>query len=118
MLPREEFDDKLQDFDKLLLIKCFRNELLPEAFSEFIIRKMTKYFVEPPSGAMEIIYPDLSVYTPLVYILTTGADPTAIIMSLQKRRECMIVSIQLLWVKDKVEKLKNASRPAVKKEAG
>lgn len=30
----------------------------------------------------------------------------------------MISSIQLLWVKDKVKKLKNASRPAVKKEAG
>ena len=86
MLPREEFDEKLEDFDKLLLIKCFRNELLPEAFSEFIIRKMTKYFVEPPSGAMEIIYPDLSVYTPLVYILTTGADPTSIIMSFAKEK--------------------------------
>jgi hypothetical protein len=41
---------------------------------------MTKFYVEPPSGAMKIIYPDMSVITPLVYILTTGADPTSIIL--------------------------------------
>ena len=55
--------------------------------AEFIIKKMTKFYVEPPSGAMKIIYPDMNVITPLVYILTTGADPTSIILQFAKEMD-------------------------------
>jgi dynein heavy chain len=29
---------------------------------------------------MDIVYKEINVYTPLIFVLTTGSDPTAIIL--------------------------------------
>lgn len=41
---------------------------------------MGKFFVEPPSVKMDILYDDLSVFTPLIYVLSQGADPTSTLL--------------------------------------
>jgi len=47
--------------------------------SDFIIKEMGKFYVESPSSSMEIIYKQINVFTPLIFVLTQGADPTSII---------------------------------------
>lgn len=42
---------------------------------------MGKYYIESPSTAMSVIYPQLSVTTPLIFVLTQGADPTSILLN-------------------------------------
>jgi len=46
------------------------------AFQNYIISHLGKYFVESPSVSMKQIYEDMDCETPLVFILSTGADPT------------------------------------------
>jgi len=45
--------------------------------SVYIIEQMSKFYVEPPSVQMEVIYDDLAVFTPLIFVLSQGADPTS-----------------------------------------
>jgi len=75
-----DFEDKITIFDKLVLIKCFRNELIQRSMSVYIISEMGKFYVEPPSVKMEILFDDLSVFTPLIYVLSQGADPTSTLL--------------------------------------
>lgn len=76
-----EYANTLSAFDKLVLMKGFRNELVQQSIAEFIIREMGKFYVESPSTAMAVVYPQLSVSTPLIFVLTQGADPTSILLN-------------------------------------
>jgi len=38
--------------------------------SVYIISEMGKFFVEAPSTSMDILFADLSVYTPLIFVLS------------------------------------------------
>lgn len=71
-----EWDAKLDDFQKLIIIKAFRSEKLSAAFQTFVLRNMGKFYTEPPPVTMEIVYADTDEKTPMVFILSTGADPT------------------------------------------
>jgi dynein heavy chain len=44
------------------------------------MREMGNFYVEAPSSSLSVIYPQLSVYTPLIFVLTQGADPTALLL--------------------------------------
>jgi dynein heavy chain len=61
---------------KLIIIKAFRSEKLSAAFQIFVLRNMGKFYTEPPPVTMEIVYADTDERTPMVFILSTGADPT------------------------------------------
>jgi len=65
-----ELEDKISNFDKLLLVKCFRNEMIQISMSQFIILEMDKFYVESPSTAMDILYKEINTYTPLIFVLT------------------------------------------------
>ena len=45
--------------------------------STFIIREMEQFFVVPPSTAIDILYENIDEITPLIFVLTQGADPTS-----------------------------------------
>ena len=46
------------------------------AVTNFVARKLGKSFVEPPPFDLEKSFNDSSPFTPLVFILSYGADPT------------------------------------------
>jgi len=71
-----EWDAKLDDLQKLIVIKAFRAEKLSAAFQIFVLRNMGKFYTEPPAVTMEIVYADTDNRTPMIFILSTGADPT------------------------------------------
>jgi len=75
-----DWDGKLSNFDKLILIKCFRLELVSVALAEYIVREQERFYVEAVSSSMDIVYPELNVYTPMIFVLTQGSDPTSIIL--------------------------------------
>lgn len=65
-----EFEEKLTKFDKLLLIKSFRNELIQISIAEYIIGEIGKFFVLAPSTSMDVIYETMDICTPLIFVLT------------------------------------------------
>mmetsp|Transcript_20674 Transcript_20674/g.31587 ORF Transcript_20674/g.31587 Transcript_20674/m.31587 type:complete len:450 (-) Transcript_20674:88-1437(-) len=72
-----EYAEKLTTFDKLILIKVFRPELIQYSFSDYIIDQMGKFYVESPSVSMATIYEDIDPVIPLIFVLSQGADPTS-----------------------------------------
>jgi dynein heavy chain len=54
--------------------------------AEYIIKEMTRFFVESPSVSMDILYADIDVATPLIFVLSAGADPTSTLLKFAQDR--------------------------------
>lgn len=72
-----DWKDKLDDFQKLVVLKAFRSEKLMFAFQNYVIDNMGDYFVKSQNVTMEVVQADTDYMTPLIFILSTGADPTS-----------------------------------------
>lgn len=71
-----EWKENLNSFQKLIVLKAFRPEKLLYAFTDYVLNELGKFFVESPSTDMETIYANMNQNTPLIFILSVGADPT------------------------------------------
>jgi dynein heavy chain len=71
------YGEKISNFDKLLLIKVFRPEMIQISMTTYIINEMEKFYVEPPATGMNILFENIDQQTPLIFILSQGADPTS-----------------------------------------
>jgi len=80
------FDTRLNDFQKLMLVKVFRAENLLVALSTFVEGNLGKRFVEYPRVQMEEVYEGTNRYTPLIFVLSQGADPTNMLLKFAKDR--------------------------------
>lgn len=60
----------------MILLKAFRPEKIAFAFQMYVLNNMGKFYIESHSATMEVIYGDTDYKTPLIFILSTGADPT------------------------------------------
>jgi dynein heavy chain len=53
--------------------------MINRSFADYV-REQEKFYIEAVSSAMNIVYKEINVYTPLIFVLTTGSDPTSIIL--------------------------------------
>ncbi|XP_037383628.1 dynein axonemal heavy chain 6 isoform X1 [Talpa occidentalis] len=66
---------ELSSFQKLILIKCCKEEKVVFVLTDFVIENLGKSFVETPPVDLATLYQDMSYATPLIFILSTGSDP-------------------------------------------
>jgi dynein heavy chain len=71
------YDEKLTGFDKLILMKVFRPEMIAQSCTRYIIKEIGQYYAESPSVSMSTIYEDIGKTVPLIFVLSSGADPTS-----------------------------------------
>eukprot|EP00392_Amoebophrya_sp_AT5.2_P015194 g15393.t1 len=76
----------MDPFKQMLIIRCFRPDRIINATKNFIMWRLYDYFVQPPSLAFEKIYALSSERSPIVFVLSPGADPQS---DLQKLGEGM-----------------------------
>jgi dynein heavy chain, axonemal len=67
----------LDNFDKLCLVRCLRSEMATRSISQYIIKDLEQFYVEPPSTQMAVLYEDLANCIPMIFVLSKGADPTS-----------------------------------------
>ncbi|CAM9811362.1 unnamed protein product, partial [Ectocarpus sp. 12 AP-2014] len=77
-------EEGASSFQKLLLVKAFREDQLLRCIAMFVGEKLGSSFAESPSASMEDIYADLDNKTPCIFILSTGADPTSMLLRFAK----------------------------------
>jgi len=82
-----EYQENLSLFDKLILLKCLRPELVQQSMAKFIIGELGQYYVEPPATNMEIMYQGLDTYVPMIFVLSQGADPTSLLQKFAYEKE-------------------------------
>lgn len=70
-----EWEERLAGFKRLLLVKVFREEKLQFSCANFVDLKLGREFVEPEPWTLDDVFPDTSCRTPIIFVLSTGANP-------------------------------------------
>ena len=80
------FQARANEFQRMMLLKVFREEKMLAAMTHFVMVNLGRRFVEFPPIQMEEIYQATNKYTPLIFVLSQGADPTSILLRFAERR--------------------------------
>ncbi|XP_011704198.1 PREDICTED: dynein heavy chain 1, axonemal-like, partial [Wasmannia auropunctata] len=73
----QPWETTLDDFEKLLVLKCLRPDKLTNAMQMYLTKYLGEQFVEPQTTELLAIYEESSNITPIVFILSPGTDPAA-----------------------------------------
>nr|Q9SMH3.1 RecName: Full=Dynein-1-alpha heavy chain, flagellar inner arm I1 complex; AltName: Full=1-alpha DHC; AltName: Full=Dynein-1, subspecies f [Chlamydomonas reinhardtii]CAB56598.1 1-alpha dynein heavy chain [Chlamydomonas reinhardtii] len=65
----------LSDFEKLCLMRCLRMDRVTVGITRFVIGVMGEKYVQPPVLEYRSIYKQSTETTPIVFVLSPGADP-------------------------------------------
>lgn len=79
-----DWETTISDFQKSIMLKVFRPEKIMFAFKNYVRNHMGDFYVEAQTVTMEGIYADMDAFTPLIFILSTGADPTDALLKFAK----------------------------------
>eukprot|EP00939_MAST-03C_sp_MAST-3C-sp1_P004322 g4322.t1 len=79
------YSEKLNKFEQMLLLRCFRSDRSFNATKEFVQWKMGKHFVEPPVLDYDNVFDQSTALCPIVFVLSPGSDPQGDIMMLSEK---------------------------------
>jgi len=68
-------EDKLSNLQKLCIMRCFRADRVYEAVKLFVMAELGDKYVQPPVLDFARIYGQSTALTPMVFVLSPGADP-------------------------------------------
>ena len=101
MIPPEGTDSSdpsvkyLPTFAKMLVLKAIKPDKLAFAMSNYVGEKMGDRFTSVPPLQLHDIFQDTSNAVPVIFVLTTGADPTRMLLDFAaaKKKKFEIVSL-------------------------
>ncbi|KAK2585046.1 hypothetical protein KPH14_008566 [Odynerus spinipes] len=70
-----DWNNILNDIEKLMLLKCLKEESLIFGFTAYVSKHLGPKFIESPVASLQALFPDMSNKIPLIFVLTTGSDP-------------------------------------------
>lgn len=82
-----EWEEHLDHFEKLIILKIFRPEKLMFGIANFVQYNLGKFYLESPEVGMTSIHADSDCKTPIIFVLSQGADPTDSIMNFARDKE-------------------------------
>ena len=91
-------DEVFQFFNRLLVVRCMREDRTLLAVNDFIrklesveqsggrLPTMGPKYTEPVTDTVDSVYREMEATTPVIYLLSAGADPTDSIETLARRK--------------------------------
>lgn len=79
------YQDTVNSFQRLILVKALREDKLQHSIAGFVSEKLGPKFAQSPAASMEDIYEDLSNKVPCIFVLSSGADPTGMLLRFAKK---------------------------------
>ena len=79
------YSESLSDLQQLMLLRCFRVDRVYRAITNFVTGRMGEQYVTPPVVSFESIYDQSTPLSPIVFILSPGADPAGDLGKLAER---------------------------------
>ncbi|XP_049816413.1 dynein axonemal heavy chain 10 [Schistocerca nitens] len=80
-----DYHQKLNSFEILMLVRCFRVDRVFRAVTDYIASTMGEGFITPPVISLDAIYDQSLPNMPVIFILSPGSDPTSELMKLADR---------------------------------
>lgn len=71
----QEWHAKLNDFQKIVVLRCIRSDKIVPAVQNFVTNKFGKKYIEPPPFDLAKSFEDSSCCTPVIFVLSPGSDP-------------------------------------------
>ncbi|XP_059165934.1 dynein axonemal heavy chain 10-like isoform X2 [Physella acuta] len=99
------YDEKLSEFQRLMLVRCFRIDRIYRAVTEYVTKTMGEKYVTPPIISFETVYEQSTPMSPIVFILSPGSDPASDLMKLADRIEFGSNKLKFLSMGQGQEKL-------------
>ena len=81
------WQDRLSDIQRLLVLKAVREEKVLFAVKDFVVKNLGPEFVEAPPVSMSDMHAASDAGTPMIFILSVGADPTGMLFTYAKERD-------------------------------
>eukprot|EP00898_Chlorokybus_atmophyticus_P006606 jgi/Chlat1/6947/Chrsp52S06617 len=72
-----DWPTRTDDFQHLCMVKVLREEKVLFGCTRYVSRNLGSSFTESPPFKLEDVFKDTTCATPVTFILSTGADPTA-----------------------------------------
>eukprot|EP00955_Chlamydomonas_euryale_P021027 222754-Chlamydomonas_euryale.AAC.3 len=75
------FHASLTPFERLMVLRCLRPDKVVPAIQAFVAASFGQRFTEPPPFDLGGSYKESSCASPLLFVLSTGSDPTAALLA-------------------------------------
>jgi len=75
-----EWAEKLTPFQKMIVLKIFRDEKILFACNNFVRDSLGQIFVDPQNTSLSDVHKGTDNKTPIIFVLSVGADPTGLLM--------------------------------------
>ena len=92
-----EYEERLTPFQKLMIINVLRQEKLVQAMRKYVSTTLGDAFTTSPPFDLVGVWNDSTNTSPIIFVLSPGADPIADLMALAKARgfEARLKSLSL-----------------------
>lgn len=80
-----EWDSALNELQRMLIVRSLRPDRVSFCTSKFIVNNLGSKFVEPPVLDMKQVLDDSNCKIPLIFVLSPGVDPTALLIQLSEK---------------------------------
>jgi len=75
-----EWAEKLTRFQKMIILKIFRDEKILFACNNYVRDSLGQVYVDPQSTSLADVHEGTDNTTPIIFVLSVGADPTGLLM--------------------------------------
>ena len=69
-----------------MLLKVLREEKLVQGIKEFVKKELGEKFIESPQFDLSGAFTDSLATTPIIFVLSPGADPIVYLLNLAKQK--------------------------------
>ncbi|XP_064408838.1 dynein axonemal heavy chain 2 [Latimeria chalumnae] len=84
MLPGE-WENSCNELQRMLIVRSLRQDRVAFCVTSFIINNLGMKFVEPPVLEMKSVVDDSTAKSPLIFVLSSGVDPTGALLQLAEQ---------------------------------
>ncbi|KAI3432720.1 hypothetical protein D9Q98_004263 [Chlorella vulgaris] len=93
--PVPDYDVRLTRFERMLLVRAFREDRTLLSATSYIAATLGQRFVEGTPLSMERVWAESRPKCPVICLLSPGADPTKLIEDLAKRKKVKTLGVSL-----------------------